>query len=51
MQVNKFHNDINVNAVTLTKPNNVLFYFVQLNFNGYLKTAFDLKMASGSRCR
>ena len=28
-----------------TKPNNMLFCFVQLNFNGYSKKAFDLKIA------
>ena len=44
----RFHNNINVNAVTLTKPNNVLFRFIQLIFDGYLKTAFDLKIAFDS---
>ena len=34
-----------MNAATLTKPNDVLFYFGQLCFNGYSKTAFDLKIA------
>ena len=28
-----------MNATTLTKPNNVLFSFVQLSFSGCLKTA------------
>ena len=48
MHVNKFHTsiNINVNAATLTKPNNVLLCFVQSSFNGYLKTSFDLKIAS-----
>ena len=37
-----------MNSATLTKLNNVLFCFVQLNFNGYAKKAFDLKIASDS---
>ena len=44
MRVNNFMN-INVNAATLTKPNNLLFCFVQLSFNGYSKTAFYSKIA------
>ena len=40
----RFHN---VNAATLTKPNNVL-WFDQLSFNGYSKTPFDYKIASDS---
>ena len=36
-----------VNATSLTKPNNV-FWFVQLSFNGYSKTAFDHKITSDS---
>ena len=45
----RFHININVNATNLTKPNNMLFCFVQIGFNGYSKTAFDLQIAS-DRC-
>ena len=34
-----------MNMVTSTKPNNMLFCFVKLSFNGYSKTVFDLKIA------
>ena len=44
----QFHININVNAATLTKPNYMLFCFVKLSFIGYLKTIFDLKIASDS---
>ena len=42
------HINIIMNAATLTKSNNVLFCFVQLSFNVFLKTSFDLKIPSDS---
>ena len=44
----RFHINMNVNPGTLTKPDNMLYCFVQLSFNGYSKTVFDLKIASDS---
>ena len=35
-----------MNAATLTEPNKVLFCFVHLSYNGYLKTVFNLQIAS-----